>query len=70
MIRGFKYKKDDGTQVQISCNRKKQWYEREFIPGDGYGGWRRVSPPTVIDGHLRQGGEYINVEVLHSHHAE
>jgi len=63
MIRGYKFTKEDGTRVHIACNRQKQWYQREFVPGDR-GVWKRISPPSIIGGHLRQGNEYTRVAML------
>ncbi len=60
---GYKYVKDDGTRVHIACNANKQWYQREFTSQDR-GVWRRICPPTIIDGHLKQDGESVKVAVL------
>jgi len=60
---GYKYVNEDGTHVHLVCNRNKQWWRREFAPREP-ARWQKISPPTIIDGHLRQGGDFIKVAVL------
>jgi len=60
---GYKYKTDNGEIVHIVCNKSKQWYRRTFKRGSE-ARWQKISPPTIIDGHLKHGGDSIKVAVL------
>lgn len=63
MTFGYKYKNPQGLDEQIACNGHKKWYRRTFGPF-GYGAWKAVSPPLVVDSHIKLDGEYIPVQPL------
>lgn len=60
---GYKYNIEDGHIVHIVCNNAKQWYRKIFKRGEE-ARWQKISPPTIIDGHLKQGGDAIKVTIL------
>jgi len=60
---GYEYKADGGEIVHIVCLSSKQWYQKVFCRGQE-AHWQKISPPTIIDGHLRDGADSIKVTVL------
>ena len=59
---GYKYKSGDEI-VHIVCATNKQWWRKVFRRGYE-ARWEKISPPTIIDGHLKTGADSIKVAVL------